>query len=59
MLEQDALKKYIIYARKYITPKLSELNKNKVWKFYSELGRESQKNEDTNCSTSFRKYITY
>ncbi len=43
MLEQDTLKKYIIYARKYITPKLSELNKNKVSKFYSELRSESQK----------------
>ena len=42
-LDQDTLRKYIIYARKFITPKLSELNKNKVSKFYSELRSESQK----------------
>ena len=42
MLSQDTLKKYIMYARKYIQPKLSELNKNKVSKFYADLRKESE-----------------
>lgn len=31
-----------MYARKFITPKLSDPNKNKVSKFYSELRKESE-----------------
>ena len=31
-----------MYARKYIHPKLSDLNKNKVSKFYAELRKESE-----------------
>ena len=42
MLSQEMLKKYIIYARKYISPKLNDINKNKVTKFYSELRKESE-----------------
>lgn len=41
-LTQEVLRKYIMYARKYVQPKLSELNKNKVSKFYAELRRESE-----------------
>lgn len=31
-----------MYARKYIHPKLSDLNKNKISKFYAELRKESE-----------------
>jgi len=31
-----------MFARKFMSPKLSELNKNKVSKFYSELRKESE-----------------
>jgi len=41
LISQELLRKYIMYARKYINPKLSDLNKNKVAKFYSELRKES------------------
>lgn len=41
-ISQELLKKYIMYARKYIHPKLSDLNKNKVSKFYAELRKESE-----------------
>jgi len=41
LISQDMLRKYIMYARKYINPKLSDLNKNKVAKFYAELRKES------------------
>ena len=40
-ISQELLKKYIMYARKYTTPKLTDLNKNKVAKFYAELRKES------------------
>jgi DNA replication licensing factor MCM2 len=36
------LRKYIIYARKYIHPKLNEIDKDKVTKFYADIRRESQ-----------------
>jgi DNA replication licensing factor MCM2 len=42
-IPQELLKKYIMYARKYIKPKLSEVNKNKVANFYAELRKESDK----------------
>lgn len=42
IIPQDLLRKYIIYARKYVHPKLSDLNKNKVSKFYAELRKESE-----------------
>ena len=40
-IPQDLLRKYIMYSRKYVSPKLNEVNKNKVTKFYSELRKES------------------
>jgi DNA replication licensing factor MCM2 len=42
VISQDILKKYIMYARKHIKPKLSDLNKNKVSKFYADLRKESE-----------------
>jgi DNA replication licensing factor MCM2 len=42
VIPQELLRKYIMYARKYIHPKNSDLNKNKVSKFYSELRKESE-----------------
>ncbi len=42
VISQELLKKYIMFARKFINPKLSDLNKNKVSKFYSELRKESE-----------------
>ena len=40
-LSQEQLKKYIIYARKYIVPKLGDVNKDKISKFYAEIRKES------------------
>lgn len=42
MISQDMLRKYIIYARKYVHPKLNEIDKEKVTKFYADIRRESQ-----------------
>ena len=42
IIPQDILRKYIMYARKYIHPKLSDLNKNKISKFYADLRKESE-----------------
>ena len=42
IIPQDLLRKYIMYARKFVHPKNSELNKNKVAKFYAELRKESE-----------------
>lgn len=43
MLSQELLKKYILYARQYVTPQLSDLDQEKIVRFYSELRQESQK----------------
>lgn len=36
------LRKYIIYARKFVHPKLNEIDKEKVTQFYADIRRESQ-----------------
>jgi DNA replication licensing factor MCM2 len=38
---QDLLKKYIMYAREKIHPKLHQMDQEKVARLYSELRRES------------------
>ncbi len=43
MIPQDILRKYITYARKYVHPKNSDLNKSKITKFYSLLRKESER----------------
>lgn len=40
-IPQDILKKYIIYARKFVHPKLNEIDKEKVTQFYADIRRES------------------
>ncbi|OMJ72124.1 hypothetical protein SteCoe_29507 [Stentor coeruleus] len=42
-ISQDLLKKYILYARQYVKPQLSDLDQEKIVKFYTELRQESQK----------------
>ncbi len=41
LIDQNTLKKYIMYARTFIKPKLSEINKEKITKFYTDLRKES------------------
>lgn len=43
VISQDLLKKYILYARQYVNPQLSDLDQEKIVKFYTELRQESQK----------------
>ena len=40
-IPQEILKKYIVYAREKVHPKLHQMDKDKVAKMYSELRRES------------------
>lgn len=40
-IPQEILKKYLIYAREKIHPKLNQMDKDKVAKMYSDLRRES------------------
>lgn len=40
-ISQEMLRKYIMYARKYIHPKLSDINQKKIANFYAELRKES------------------
>lgn len=40
-IPQDMLRKLIIYARKYVHPRLSEIDKEKVTQFYADIRRES------------------
>lgn len=44
-IEQDLLRKYIIYSREKVHPKLHQMDQDKVAKLYGELRRESLVNE--------------
>merc|ERR1719402_463849 len=41
LVPQDLLKKYIMYAKEKVYPKLHQMDQDKVAKMYSELRRES------------------
>eukprot|EP01015_Nassula_variabilis_P017045 TRINITY_DN2654_c0_g1_i11.p1 TRINITY_DN2654_c0_g1~~TRINITY_DN2654_c0_g1_i11.p1 ORF type:complete len:317 (+),score=65.12 TRINITY_DN2654_c0_g1_i11:66-1016(+) len=49
-ISQDLLKKFILYARQYVKPRLSEINKDKLTKFYQELREESRNSGGFNVS---------
>ena len=40
-IPQDLLKKYIMYAKRIVHPKLSEIDREKVTQFYADIRRES------------------
>lgn len=40
-LPQEVLKKYIIYAKEKVHPKLNQMDQDKVAKMYSDLRKES------------------
>ena len=40
-IDQEKLKKYIIYAKRHIHPKLNEIDKEKVTQFYADIRKES------------------
>ncbi|CDW86911.1 mcm2 3 5 family protein [Stylonychia lemnae] len=40
-IDQQMLRKYIIYAKKYVHPKLNEIDKDKITQFYADIRRES------------------
>ena len=40
-IDQELLKKYIIYAKRNVQPKLNEIDKEKVTQFYADIRRES------------------
>lgn len=42
MISQDLLKKYILYARQFVKPQLTEINKEKITNFFAHLRQESQ-----------------
>jgi DNA replication licensing factor MCM2 len=41
LIPHDLLKKYLIYAKRFIRPKLSEIDQDKVTQFYADIRRES------------------
>jgi len=41
LISQVMLKKYLIYSKRFIKPKLSEIDQNKVTQFYADIRRES------------------
>ena len=41
-IPQSLLKKYIVYAKKHVRPKISQIDNDKVTKLYAELRRESE-----------------
>ena len=43
-ISQELLKKYIMYARQFVRPQLSDVDQEKITRFYAELRQESAKN---------------
>ena len=41
-ISQDLLRKYIVYARRVVRPRISNIDQDKVTKLYAELRRESE-----------------
>lgn len=41
LLSMDELRKYIIFAKKFIHPKLNEVDKEKITNFYAKIRQES------------------
>lgn len=41
IIDQKMLKKYLIYAKRFIRPKLQEVDQNKITQFYADIRRES------------------
>lgn len=41
IIQQKTLKKYLIYSKRFIRPKLSEIDQNKITQFYADIRRES------------------
>lgn len=41
LIPHDLLKKYIIYSKRFMKPKLSEIDTDKVTQFYADIRRES------------------
>lgn len=40
-IPQETLKKYIMYAKRYVHPKLHDIDKEKVAQFYADIRKES------------------
>ena len=62
-IPQELLKKYIIYAREKVHPKLHQMDQEKVAKMYSDLRRESMQTGSIPITvrlvTSFHEEYTY
>jgi len=41
LISQDMIKKYLIYSRRFLKPKLSEVDQNKITQFYADIRREA------------------
>jgi len=40
-IDQDLLQKYIVYARKHVKPQVTDIDKNKLARFYQEIRQEA------------------
>lgn len=56
-IPQEMLKKYLVYARENIHPKLQNINQDKIAKIYSQLRQESLVSMKGPCSYTSKKYI--
>jgi len=41
LIPQEMIKKYLIYAKRHMKPKLSEVDQNKIISFYQDIRREA------------------
>merc|ERR1712223_2153999 len=57
-IPQDLLKKYILYARERVHPKLNQMDQDKVAKMYSDLRRESMiRIAEANAKMHLREFV--
>jgi DNA replication licensing factor MCM2 len=49
-IPQDLLKKYIVYCKNKVHPKLHQMDQDRVAKMYAELRRESMVSLYTDCT---------
>ena len=55
-IPQDLLRKYIMYAREKIHPKLHQIDQDKIARMYSDLRRESMVISPSVCFQCFERF---
>lgn len=58
-IPQELLRKYIMYAKERVRPKLNQMDQDKVARIYSDLRKESMVRVSFEAKDSFKKFHHY